>query len=236
VRTQPVSEADLGAPRSRIPTPGPELDLVTLALHSYLLNSAPASPLVFREPELPTGFPDVVAVFCHAYSAQPQPGRANLGPAHLRLLHHLYTVRHGSASDLASALGHSPRLTRRMLDELEHASLVQRSGSTELARPIDSVFIARRIVAVEAKIHDWRRALRQAVANTWFASHSYVLLPAARISREVCQHAAHLGIGVMTFDGIRVAVRGLATRRQIPASYGSWLVNEWAVREADRHR
>jgi hypothetical protein len=227
-------EACLDAPRSRTPTPGPELDLVTLALDSYPVNSAPAPPLVFREPELPTGFPDVVAVFCHPHPTHPPPGRAYLDPVHLRLLHHLYTVRHGCASDLASALGHTRRMVTQMLEDLEGGSLVRWDRDTELARPIDSVFIARRIVAVEAKIRDWRRALRQAVANTRFASHSYVLLPAARLSREVCHHAARLGIGVMTFDGIRVAVRTLATRQRIPASYGSWLVNEGAVRELNR--
>ena len=117
-----------------------------------------------------------------------------------------------------------------MVEDLERALLVRQHRNQASVNPLGSVFIATRIVAVEAKIRDWRRALHQAVANTWFASHSYVLMPAERLSRSVCRHAAPLGIGVMSYDGTRLAVRQRARRLSIPSSYGSWLVNEWAVR------
>jgi len=200
------------------------------ALGSYVARCASSPPLIFYEPELPTGFPDAVAVFCHARFSDPRPSRQKLGNDHLRLLHHLYRVRRGSAMELALALDHTERHVRRVLDDLEHADLVRQYRDRAVARSLDSVFVATRIVTVEAKIRDWRKALRQAIANTWFASHSYVLMPANRLSRTIFRQAARFGIGVMSYDGTRVAVRLRARRLAIPSSYGSWLVNEWAVR------
>ena len=194
-------------------------------------------PLVFREPELPTGFPDVVAVFCGERSARPPAARWRLGRDHLRLLHHLYTVRRASASELADALGwSSSRSLQVVLDDLENALLVRQHEGRVSARALASVFIARGIVAVEAKIHDWQQALRQAIANTWFASQSYILMPSARLKPAAFDHAARFGIGVMTYNGQRTKVELGARRHRIPASYGSWLVNEWAVRHTARSR
>jgi hypothetical protein len=219
----------VAGPRVRTPTAGPELDLITEALRSYEIRAGSARPLVFREPELPTGFPDVVAVFCRPQSSEPTPTRCRLGPDHLRLLHHVYRLRRSSAADVAVALRRDERGVRRLLDDLEEALLLRQIRDRAVARALDSVFIATRIVAIEAKIHDWQRALRQAVANTWFASHSYVLMPLDRVGETLCQHAARLGIGLMTYDGSRIAVRLRPRRLPIPSSYGSWLVNEWAV-------
>ena len=46
--------------------------------------------------------------------------------------------------------------------------------------------------------------------------------------------AAHFGIGVLLYDGRRTEVRVKAAERRLPASYGSWLVNEWTVRRAGK--
>lgn len=217
--------------RTRRAVAGPERDLVAAALRS--LSRRLSAPLLFREPELPTGFPDIVAVVFGSRTVPATPARFRLGREHLRLLHHVYTVRRACAPDLAATLGwRSVRCLQATLDDLERARLVRQARGRVMSMSLASVFPAKRIVAVEAKIHDWRRALQQAVANTWFASHSYVLMPAGRWHAALRQDAGRLGIGVMIYDGKRTVVRLRARRHRIPASYGSWLVNEWAVRAA----
>jgi len=197
--------------------------------------SGAAPPLVFREPYLPTGFPDVVAVFCDEQLHGPTPARLSLGQDHLRLLHHLHTVRQRSVMEVAGALGRSERQLRALLEDLERALLAHCHRDRAIVKPLGTAFIAKRIVAVEAKIRDWQGALRQAVANTWFASHSYVLMPAGRLGHSLLQRAAQLGIGVMSYDGTRIAVALRPRRLHIPSSYGSWLVNEWTVRQVSHH-
>ena len=92
-------------------------------------------------------------------------------------------------------------------------------------------FAASRIVAVEAKISKWQDALMQAAGNAWFASHSYILLPSRKLGELAASNARALGIGVLVLENDQVATIEPAKARSIPASLGSWIVNEWMVRE-----
>jgi hypothetical protein len=64
------------------------------------------------------------------------------------------------------------------------------------------------LIAVEAKLEDWKRALHQAYRNTCFAHRSYVLLP-----KEVALSAAvfgaefeRRGVGLCYIEGASVVV------------------------------
>jgi hypothetical protein len=64
------------------------------------------------------------------------------------------------------------------------------------------------VIAIEAKLRDWRGALQQAYRNTSFASESYVLMPLASVARALT-HAIEftrrgVGICVIEADGLRV--------------------------------
>jgi hypothetical protein len=98
-------------------------------------------------------------------------------------------------------------------------------------RSISKVFIAKKIVAIEAKMRAWRVALEQAAANLWFASHSYILVPALNCLRLICEEAKKLGIGVLVFDGKQIRTVLSPRKQPIPVSYGSWLINEWALEQ-----
>jgi len=54
------------------------------------------------------------------------------------------------------------------------------------------------VIAVEAKLRDWREALHQAYRNTCFAIQSYVLLPLAT-ARKAAAHSQE-------FDDLRVGI------------------------------
>ncbi len=59
---------------------------------------------------------------------------------------------------------------RRAVTALEAAGLISETTRRVRARSLNDIFLARQIIAIEAKMTDWRRAIEQAIANTWFAS------------------------------------------------------------------
>lgn len=228
----PLAFGDTWTPRGRKPTPGPEAELLDAALASYDWEGR--APVVFREPQMPTGFPDVIAVLLRDRNLLFNPARLKLREEHLRLLHHVHAVQRTSESRLATSLRLKPAKLSDLLVDLEAAGLIRRADRRVAARSLARAFVARHIVAVEAKIRDWHRAIEQAVANTWFASHSYVLLPEKSWSPALRDRAIEHGVGVIVYDGQTSSIRLGAEERAIPASYGSWLVNEWTLRHAGR--
>jgi hypothetical protein len=85
------------------------------------------------------------------------------------------------------------------------------------------------IVAFEAKLTNWRRALDQAYRNTAYASQSYVLLPpdVARRALSEREEFKLRGIGICSFDGRRVDVL-IAADKQVP-------LLGWVQRRAHQH-
>lgn len=219
-------------PRLRPRTPGPEADLIEDAIQAGLLSwSTP--PVVLREPELGSGFPDVVAAFPAATMLRVE--RQPLGRDHLRLLQFLWTSR--GATTLAAAqtlLRLSGEMLRRVADDLHEQRAIVLSGDRLRADRSSGAFAASRIVAVEAKISKWEDALFQAHSNAWFASHSYILLPSRSLARRAVGRAASLGIGVVVLESGRLVRMSRARSRPIPASLGSWIVNEWMISELAR--
>ncbi len=129
-------------------------------------------------------------------------------------------VRRTNFDDIVkSILLPKPQLTR-LSEDLKQAGLVCISGSIIYAKSLKKTFAARHIVAIEAKLRDWRKAIQQAVANMWFASHSYILLPPSRSLKLIVQEAKKFGIGVLIFDGNKTRRIMKPRPQQLPASYG----------------
>lgn len=213
------------APIARKAVVGPELELVEAALRCPHFSPG----VLFREPKLPTGFPDIVSVTLSKTDVLFSPERRALRSLDLKVIHHLFKVRGTARDDLAFELSLSRSECAASLKRLEAAGLLRELRRRVFCNRLASVFAAREIVAIEAKIKDWHSGLRQAAANTWFASHSYVLLPETVVSDSARSTAERLGIGIMTYDGSRTRIPLRARRQAIPSSYGSWLVNEWTV-------
>ena len=224
-----MTMATAGVLRVRRQTTGPENELVDNAIRVGLLRSK-TSPLVLREPALGTGYPDIVAAYPAARSLCVE--RPALGVDHLRLLQFLWCNQGATTLAAAQALLRlGSRTLRRIVDELtEQRAILVKNGNLR-ARKNAETFAASRIVAVEAKINKWQDALMQAAGNSWFASHSYILLPSRPLAELAATNARALGIGVLVYDDERVVTVEPARARPIPASLGSWIVNEWMVRE-----
>ena len=74
------------------------------------------------------------------------------------------------------------------------------------------------IIAIEAKLRDWRGALQQAYRNTSFASESYVLMPLDAIPR-VLAHAVEFsrrGVGICVIEDVGLRVVHPARRHDEP--------------------
>lgn len=74
------------------------------------------------------------------------------------------------------------------------------------------------VIAIEAKLRDWRRALQQAYRNTSFASESYVLLPLEAVSRALANASdfTRRGVGVCVIEVDRLRVVHPARRHAEP--------------------
>lgn len=214
--------------RRRSTLSGPESAFVSAALASHGRFMARVS--LFREPELPTGFPDLVVVVASRTSDFVPPARFRVAEHHLKVLHHLSRLGCTALQDVAESLLLRMDRLETIASDLVAAELALIDGRFIEARRVSEIFHARRIVAIEAKMRDWRRAIEQARANTWFASHSLILLPKERFNNRIGAAASEAGIGVLTFDGTRLAIPVKALERPLPASYGSWLFSEWALR------
>jgi hypothetical protein len=224
----------LFTPDIRVPirplTNGPEALFVSSFLASGILAGNGSRPLTFREPKLPTGFPDIVAVYLRDSELTINPSRNSLTSEHLKLLHHICNVRTTSLDAISADLSWRNKAVRRCIADLESAALIYLRGDRVSSRQIKGIFAAKKIVAIEAKIDNWWRAVHQACSNTWFASHSYVLIPRNRNIEIVKQYAISVGVGVIVFDGSAAEKVVEARAHALPASYGSWLINEWAIR------
>lgn len=226
------SEGGLGL-RFRGQVAGPEQDLVLAFLSAATMELRPGRSLtVFAEPAIDSGYPDLVGVVWRSEVArQWSVERERLRAADLRLLHLLATRGAFEFSFLREVF---QRGFNGMLTRLEDAGVVSVGKTTCRARSLKNIFAVEHIIAIEAKVSATQRAIKQACANTWFSSESHALLPRPRTGERLTGMAASLGVGVLSFEGDRVAQLSAASIRSVPLSYGSWLFNEWTWRVARR--
>ena len=121
------------------------------------------------------------------------------------------------------------------LERLEELEMLRQSGRKYVARPLSKAYAVRHIIAIEAKMKEWRGALEQAFLNTWFASTSFVLMP--RLPREevLREKASSMGISVWNPNETILDVRKLKSLSE-PQCYASWMFNEWAWRATHKSK
>ncbi len=60
--------------------------------------------------------------------------------------------------------------------------------------------IGKELIAIEAKLHDWRRGLQQAVRYKSFAHKSYLAVPSNLIKNVPREEVERYGVGLISFD------------------------------------
>lgn len=208
---------------------GPEYSLVL----DYVTSQLPPAPkgqalTVFVEPRIESGFPDAVAVYWDVdtvwnWSEQ----RIELDKLDVRVLHYLLTMVSTGIDQLRDMFGSN---VKRSLARLHSAGLIVDQCETWELTPLNDIFAVRRLVAIEAKMKEWRKGLRQASQNTWFASESYLLVPHIPKDSTLVREATKLEIGVVAQDQSLDYSEAASRPGRIPKSYASWLFNEWVWR------
>lgn len=206
---------------------GPERDLVDWFLAQKAVRPRRGERVTFfREPAIPAGCPDLVAVvWSEAVASRWSTARMELTPSDLRAMHLLSSKGPSSLPALAPLLGSR---VLQSLERLQAAGMVRHARGTWRAESLSRAFAARRIIAVEAKISAWRDAIDQAFLNTWFAGESYVLLPKISKDTELAAEAGRRGVGLLSKETLAGAITPNAS--EPPRSYLSWMFNEWAWR------
>jgi hypothetical protein len=227
-RSTDSSKGVSGTSRFRMPTPGPESQLVDWCIHAFPFEKNEYETVMFREPRVRSGFPDLVIVSWDANAANWWPvSRLTLTEHDIRLMHFLSCEGIATNSDLD--ILQLPSL-KQSIDRLESSNMICQTKNRrwKLAAKLDELFAVRQLIAIEAKMQAGRKVLDQAFINTWFAPVSYVLLP-KQPGNSIFQQAKKLGIGILTQqDGVLLSPPSHKIHsKQKPRSYATWMFNEW---------
>jgi hypothetical protein len=204
---------------------GPEEDLIVNFLSKLNSKSEPGIQLtIFKEPRLESGSPDLVGVFWDLPTAQQwNSNRTNLRRFDFRLLHQLSCWGKTDVGKIRDSFG---RHATASLNRLEAASMVSVQRDQAKVRPIQKLYAVRHIFAIEAKVSDWRKAIRQAFLNSWFATSSHVLLPRMPSNVHALTEARSLGVRIWAPTVSKLILK--PPMSYLPISYASWLFNDWA--------
>ncbi len=217
---------------------GDEDDLVFnfLSIYKEDLNSNYNSVTILTEPFTGSGFPDIVVVIWDEEKMQNwNPERNNLFNIDLKILHHM-TINNIPYTHevLKEQLGYSIKQINKSIEMLTNAKLIKHcKNKTFKVCSEKETFFVKSIIAIEAKIKDWKNAFRQAETNFWFASESYVLLPDHAVSNNVIEKATESSVGLLSFDGYNYYELSKSDKIKMPVSYCSWIFNENIGRNPD---
>ncbi len=187
---------------------------------------------LFCEPQLETGFPDIVIVsYNPSVFEQWENGRNNLTTMDIKILHHLYFLGGADAERIEKQLGVNNKALVNSLERLLAASLIRWYAKQWMPRSLKTRYAVKSISAIEAKIKNWASAFQQAELNRWFASESYILSPVSQPQKKILRKSERLEIGIYSMSaGSHIKKLKASKPGQLPSSYASWLFNEWIGR------
>jgi DNA-binding MarR family transcriptional regulator len=147
-----------------------------------------------------------------------------LNSSELRLLALLREDRSVSVRSAANRLGYTHPTTRRLLRRLEHLGYAGQDRASSFRRIRSRYRIFTRLIAVEAKLRDWRRALVQARSHRSFAQESFVVFDAAYADRfnRAKPHFMSSGTGLIAVDtegNVERLIRARGSRKVDAAAF-----------------
>lgn len=215
--------------------PGPEQLLVERYVQFLRkkLGESSSHFAIFTEPQLASGFPDIVVVRFRpkAFDAWKSE-RLLLGVLDIKVLFHIHFSGGGTFERLQEALGMSQNQISKSVELLLTSDLLRQRGGFFRTADIKQSFGISSITAIEAKIQDWAGAVEQAQLNLWFASESYILSPNVAPTARIIETARDHGIGILAMP-TNGSLEGIlhARKLSLPGSYASWQFNEWIGRK-----
>ena len=209
--------------------PGPEALIeaaVARSLGGILARSANPTWMAGSLP-LGAGMPDLLAV-----TWEPRVlALADPSIADASILAYLRAVGCARLDTIVKRLGRSSANVSSVLEGLIGAAVLVRDSGRFALEPVWR-HILPEIVAVEAKVSDWRRAFAQAARNQVLSHRSFVALPDSVARRAVADDTSRaLGIGVLGVadDGSVEVLRKAVSQRPRVWAYYYQLAHQVAV-------
>ncbi len=210
--------------------PGPENDMVQLFLSRYEFlfeHDSELSLTVLTEPKIGISFPDIVLVYWdRSMLVNWTETRQNLAIKDIKILHHIAQKEKNHIRQIQKKLGFSEKEIFQSLSALQDADLLYWTDSHVSIKPLSEIFFVKDIIAIEAKMRDWKSVIEQANLNKLFASQSYVLVPKINDNSIIMSETSRLRLGCLEYDDNKFMVSKKAKRNNIPVSYNSWIINE----------
>jgi predicted transcriptional regulator len=199
---------------------------------SESLRGKQRSYALFLEPQLDTGFPDIVLVgFNPRVFEKWVPGRNKITIVDIKVLHHLHFTGGADAAHIETQLGLDSRSLVQSIERLLSASLIRWSAKRWVPNRLRKTYAINAIQAIEVKMKNWADAFQQAEMNCWFASESYVLSPVLNPTERIVKASKSLGVGIYIMPMGSQPKRLIHARKtHLPGCYASWLFNEWIGR------
>lgn len=209
---------------------GPENDMVQLFLSRYeslFKLEKELSLTVLTEPKIGNSFPDIVLVYWDSSMlVNWTETRLKLAIQDIKILHHIAQKEKNLISQIKKELGFSEKEIFKSLSALQDAGLLYWTEPYVSIKPLSEIFFVRDIIAIEAKMRDWKSVIEQATLNKLFASQSYVLVPKIYNNLIIKSETTRLRLGCLEYDNNTFMVSQKAKRNNIPVSYNSWIINE----------
>lgn len=224
---------------TRTVTEGEEQDLVKsfidYYIHIFLKNNKVNNLAVFIEPQVASGFPDIVFA---SYSTRIMDNwskeRDRLDISDFKVLSYLIMSGGCSGDNLIGWLGMDEKVILETLEKLLDAKMV--CCSKGVWKPVDlkKIYHIKKLVSVEAKMSDIRKVAEQTLINTWFASQSYALVNSANPQNNTINNFLKQGTGLYCKQkGFKKIVE--AQKLKLPSSYLSLQFNEWVGKAVAYH-
>jgi len=206
---------------------GPEADLVKSFLSNDLdlFQSDGLNFCVLKEVYAEIGIPDILIVAWQGdITSSWLPARNKLDMDDIKILHHI--AMNGKRGirfvRITKELGYKEIELKKTINRLVAAELIIFSGTTATIVDLTTSFFLRKIISIEAKVDNWKKAIHQARVNVNFSSQSYILLPSEKINDRVLSYnEGNLGILAHSKNGAQFKIQ--AKKLKLP----EFLLNFW---------
>ena len=214
---------------ARTATTGDEFKMVQqyiLYLEKKYQKLKSKSVAIFIEPQLDTGYPDIVIVeYNHSLKFEL---KRELSINDLKILFHIQKQKSTTTDSLKAQLGFTDNDIEKTLKNLNQHKLIRMNKANSNIRnvKIRNYCAINKIISIEAKIDKWSEAIQQASKNIWFSTESYILMNKNSCNESIVKKCKESGIGIILVNGsIKVMLK--SEKRAFPVSYSSLLFNEW---------
>ncbi len=186
--------------------------------------------MVLKEVNLGYGIADIVLT---EYIATDEKRNKFLNPLEIKLLDIINRNSGITIERIVSKTRLTKRKVRTGISSLENSRFV-RIVEGQMTPLTDYISTVKKTIAIEAKLHNWKRALNQAYRYKWFSNKSFVCLPSNTVKPAFnnIELFKKMGVGLIEVckdKGIKILYNPKSTR---PLSKEmSILLNEYVLSE-----